>query len=93
MVRSEVLLKPLRPSVELFELASALFRDLWEWRVEFSMAESKLVSAEVSQIDRKIDQLGDRLVDANSDAVVCALEKRIGSMETDKAALEEKIAK
>ena len=88
----EALLKSLRPSADLFELASALFRDLWEQRVAYSKAESKSMTAEVSQIDRKIDQLVDRLVDADSDAVVRALEKRIGSMETDKAALEEKIA-
>lgn len=86
----EALLKSLRPSADLFELASILFRDLWEQRIAFSKAESKSMTAELSQIDRKIDRFVDRLDDADSDDVVCASQKRIGSMKTDKAALEEK---
>ena len=89
----EELLKALRPTEELFEFASSLFRDLWEQRVETSKSQGKSMKAEVSQIDRKIAQLMDRLVDADSDSVVRAYEKRIGDLETERMVLRERIEK
>lgn len=43
-------------------------------------------------IERKIEQLLDRVVEAGSDSVVRAYEKRIGDLEIQKALMREKIA-
>lgn len=87
----ETLLKSLQPSQGLFELASELFQELWDQRDQLSKQQSKSMTAGVSQIDRKIVQLMDRLVETDSDSVIRAYEKRIGSLETQRAELREKI--
>ncbi len=89
----EALLKALRPTEELFELASALFKDLWEQRAKTMKDQGKTMKAELSQIERKIAQLMDRLVEADSESVIRAYEKRIGDLETDRMVIREKIEK
>ncbi len=89
----EALLKALRPTEELFELASALFKDLWEQRAKAMKDQGKSMKAELSQIERKIAQLMDRLVEADSESVIRAYEKRIGDLETDRMVMREKIEK
>lgn len=89
----EALLKALRPSAELFEWASSLFRDLWEQRAKTMKEQGKSVKAELSQIERKIAQLMDRLMEADSESVIRAYEKRIGDLETDRMIIRERIEK
>ena len=50
------------------------------------------MKAKVSQIDRKIEQLMDRLVEADGESVIKAYEKRIGDLETERMVLREKIS-
>ncbi|MEM6413529.1 MAG: recombinase family protein [Pseudomonadota bacterium] len=87
------IIKSLRPSEDLFEFASSLFRDLWDQRGEAMKARRQSMTAEVSQVDRKIAQLMDRLVEADSESVVRAYEKRIGDLEMQRAVLRERIEK
>ena len=87
----EALLRSLRPSEDLFELASSIFNDLWKQRSDASMARRSSMKAEVSQIDRKIAQLMDRLVEADSTSVIRAYERKIGDLEDHKLLLEENI--
>ena len=51
------------------------------------------MKAELSQIERKIAQLMDRLVEADSESVIRAYEKRIGDLETDRMVIRERIEK
>ena len=88
----EALLKSLVPSRELFDLASAIFRDLWDQRLEASGAEKKHMAAEISQIDRKVEQLVERLLSAESETVIRVYESQIGKLESEKLVLSEKIA-
>ena len=54
----EAPLKSLVPSRELFDLASAIFRDLWDQRVELSGTQKKHMAAEISQISIKVRATG-----------------------------------
>jgi site-specific DNA recombinase len=87
----ETLLQSLTPSPDLFELASHMFRDLWEQRIAASSVQKKVMAAELSQIDRKIEQLLDRIVDAESATVIKAYESRVQEFEQQKLLLAEKI--
>lgn len=87
----EALLQSLRPTPELFERASALFRDLWDQRALAMKAQGQSMKAELSQIDRKIEQLMDRLVETDSESVIKAYEKRIGNLEMERMVLRERI--
>jgi len=89
----EALLKSLTPSAELFSLSEAIFRDLWDQRIEASSAQRKHMAAEISQIERKIEQLIERLLSADSDTVIRVYESQIGKLEAEKHVLNEKIAK
>ncbi len=87
----EELLRSLTPSPKLVELASHIFHDLWEQRAAVEKAAKQTMTAELSQIDRKITQILDRIVDAQSDAVIKAYEKRVQEFEAQKLLLSEKI--
>lgn len=89
----EALLKSLVPSRELFDLAATIFRDLWDQRLAASASDKKHVAAEISQIDRKVEQLVERLLTAESETVIRVYENQIGKLESDKHVLAEKIAK
>ncbi len=89
----EALLQSLVPSRELFDLVSGIFRDLWDQRLAASGAHKKHMTAEISQIDRKVEQLVERLLSADSDTVIRVYETQIGKLESEKHILAEKIAK
>ena len=89
----EALLQSLVPSRELFDLVSGIFRDLWDQRLAASGAHKKHMAAEISQIDRKVEQLVERLLTAESDTVIRVYETQIGKLESEKHVLNEKIAK
>ena len=88
----EAYLKSLKPTAELFEAALSMFKDLWNYRLEYQKTHSKALALEITKVERKIEQLLDRIVDAESNAVVGAYEKRIGELQLDKQIKQEKIA-
>jgi site-specific DNA recombinase len=88
----EELLKRLAPSEDLIAIAAKIFRSLWDQRLASAAEQKKSMAAELSQIDRKIEQLLDRIVDADSSAVIKAYEKRVSEYESRKALLSERIA-
>jgi site-specific DNA recombinase len=87
----ETLLRSLQPSQSLFELAVAVFRDLWEERSKLSLQLGQSMKAEVSAVDRKIEKLVDTLVESEGESTLKAIERKIGKLETHRAALSEKI--
>jgi site-specific DNA recombinase len=64
---------------------------LWEQRAAVEKAAKQTMTAELSQIDRKITQILDRIVDAESDTAIKAYEKRVQEFEAQKLLLSEKI--
>ncbi len=89
----EELLRDIRPTEELFTVALAMFRDLWDERMQKRGEHAQSIEGKLKQTDRKIENLLDRIVDADNQNVVAAYEKRIQSLEDDKAVLQEKIEK
>ena len=83
----------LRPSEGLFNLAFQMFRDLWDAKIEGARAQSALLRKEMAATTRKVNQLLERVVDAASDSVIAAYERKIRELETHKAMLADKIAK
>jgi DNA invertase Pin-like site-specific DNA recombinase len=88
----EQLLKEMAPSAELMEMMTRMIHDLWEQRVEATRLHKDHYRAEVSQIDRKIAQLLDRIMETDTPTVVKAYEQRIAEFETRKLVLQEKLA-
>lgn len=88
----EEVLKDLQPTPQLFAVATDMFRDLWD-DLRKSGRERKLTLEEQqAALDRKIAQITDRIVDAGSDALISAYEKRLSDLEKDRLLIAERIS-
>lgn len=88
----EALLKALQPSEALFKLASGLFRDFWDQRWTQAKESHAAQRADLANIERQIEQLLDRIVEATTPSVIVAYEKRIADLERDKLVIREKLS-
>ncbi len=88
----ETLLRSLQPSEGLFNLAFDMFRDQWDAKLVSARTQGASLESEIKLVEKKVDQLLDRIVDASSDSVVRAYEKRIKELEMKKAVMRDKIA-
>ncbi|MEO1537896.1 MAG: recombinase family protein [Pseudomonadota bacterium] len=89
----ESVLQSLQPTENLFALVKTMFRDAWDMRLARASQATKSMQASIKKIETQVDQLLDRIVDASSDSVVSAYEKRIAKLEREKLLAAEKIAK
>jgi site-specific DNA recombinase len=88
----EKLLGELHPTEGLFNLAFQMFRDLWDAKAASMQGQTAHMRQELATVTRKVDQLLERIVDASSDSVVRAYERKIKELESQKAMLADKIA-
>lgn len=86
------LLAQAQPSKKLFALVKEMFRDLWAHRLGQSAALTRSMKDEVKSIDQKITDLLDRIVEADSDTLITAYERRVKELERRKMLLAEKIS-
>ncbi len=84
-------LRRLVPSQALLKLAAKMFKDVWDGRVSKSGAAVNSLKAEAAKLQKQIDKLLDRLIEADSCSVVRAYKKRIEMMEQDNRLIEERI--
>ncbi len=68
-----------------------MFEDLWNHRLANAAAQSQMLKSELAKTERQVEQLLDRILDAETATVVRAYEVRIRKLEEQKAALAEKI--
>ena len=86
------LLRSMRPSVSLFNLAVGTFRYFWNERSLTRAEQVRSFKQDVSSIDKKIGQYLDRIVEIDSRSLVKNYEDRLHSLERDKALITERIA-
>lgn len=86
----ESLLHTLEPAAPLFKTASRMFETWWNYRQAQIAQRGKALEDEIRKLDTKIEQLMDRLVETDGDAMIKAYETRIKKLEIDKAVLVEK---
>lgn len=88
----ETLLSQLQPSREMFDMAHAMFRDLWDGRMTSAKSRAAALKLELQKVERGIEQFIDRVMVADSSSLVTAYEARIKSLEEEKVAIRENIA-
>ena len=88
----ETLLTAMQPAPNLVGVIRAMFRDAWDQRLAYGMDMQKTLRASLAKLDKQIEALLDRIVDASSASVVSAYEKRIGALESEKLVIEEKLS-
>lgn len=88
----ETLLSAMQPAPNLLGVIRAMFRDAWDQRLAHGIELQKTLRSSLAKIDRQIESLLDRIVDASSASVVGAYEKRIGTLESEKLLMEENLS-
>ncbi len=87
----EELLINLRPTQNLFYMATDMFRELWEDRLKRSGEEAASIQKEIKKIDRKVGQFLDRIVETDSLALLTTYENQVRKLEEKKILLKEKV--
>ena len=85
------LLKSMRPAAPLFDLIKAMFFDAWNQREQHAEAMQKTLKRDSVKLDKQIDSLLDRLVEADSPTAIRAYERKIEQLEKEKLLLTEKL--
>ncbi|ABS65506.1 Resolvase domain [Xanthobacter versatilis] len=89
----EALLQKMTPSAETFALASVMFRQAWDAYLEQATQVIAALKADIVRLDRQIEQLLDRLVEASNASTVAAYERRIAKLEKDRLIAAERLNK
>lgn len=87
----ERLVRELQPTRTMFELVRAMFKDGWNQRLAYTASLAKSFAQEHQKLDKQIEGLLDRIVDATNPSVVAAYEKRISKLEKEKLMMTEKM--
>lgn len=88
----EALLETMTPAPSQFSMIRALFKHGWDQRAAQAAALARSYEQEAKKLEKQIEGLLDRIVDASSQAVITAYEKRITELERAKLVLAEKRA-
>ena len=87
------LVKALTPAPPLFRLANEIFSDFWQKRANAGRERATHLRLEIGQIERKLAQVVDRLIEADNGAIIKAYEQKVSDLERQKLILKEKVAK
>ena len=87
----ETLLLALKPSEQLFSVAESMFEEIWDHRLAFGEARAEELREQLQDIDKQVELLLDRIVDAKTATVMGAFEARIQKLENEKLVLTESI--
>jgi len=88
----ESLLKQLTPTPGLIAAATDMFKVMWNHREATQQVRRKTLEQESRDIECKIEQFLDQIVDSDSPLVVKALEKRINKLQSNQHVIEEKLS-
>tara|TARA_R110000787_G_scaffold28730_1_gene78162 strand:+ start:4117 stop:5769 length:1653 start_codon:yes stop_codon:yes gene_type:complete len=84
------ILKGLQPTKQLFTLARVMFEDAWNARLQSVTASQGEIKRQLKTVEKQIESLLDRIVDATSPSVISAYETRLTKLEREKFVLAEK---
>ncbi len=85
------LLEDMQPSQSLLTLATAMFANAWDQRSARAGAVFATLKRDIAKVEKQIDGLLDRIVEASTPSVISAYEKRIAKMEREKLVMQEKL--
>lgn len=88
----EHLLSELRPTPNLFHLAGAMFKDLWEDRSRRAADEAGTMKMQIPALQQKMEKFLQRLVETDNATAIEKYEQEIAKLEEQKVLLQERIA-
>ena len=85
------LVRTLQPTQGLITVATAMFKDAWTQRLAQAKDTLILLQHDAAKLDKQIETLLDRIVDAENPSIIAAYEKRLTKLERAKLILAEKL--
>jgi site-specific DNA recombinase len=85
----ETLLGQLKPTRELFDIATAMFKNAWNQQSQHTAEMLKVAKQNIQTIEKQIGLLVDRIIEASLPAVIGKYETRIAELEKEKLLLQE----
>lgn len=85
------IVKTLEPSPKLFLLAKTMFKDAWDARLGQANDVKMSVKGQIVDVEKQIEVLLGRIMQATNDAVIGAYEEKIGELDKTKARLTENL--
>ena len=73
------LLADASPTQSLFDLAAAMFRDLWDQRLQRGAEQKQAMQRELSKVETQVENIVDRIVNTDNARVIETYEKRLGT--------------
>ncbi len=86
------ILKSMQPTKQLFALARVMFEDAWNARLQSVTASQGQIKRQLKAVEKQIESLLDRIVEATSPTVISAYETRLTKLEREKFVLAEREA-
>ncbi len=87
----ETLLGTVKPHEAAFQTVRKLFETLWTLRIEHAEKQSHDHRARLAKLDKQVDQLLDRVMDASVPSVIARYEDRIRALENEKLLVADKV--
>ncbi|EEB85376.1 recombinase family protein [Roseobacter sp. GAI101] len=85
--------RTLEPSPKLFALTKAMFRQAWDARLAQAKDAKRSTQRQIVNIEKQIETLLGRIMNATSDPVIVAYESKLDQLEKDKARMRENLSK
>ncbi|HNP84052.1 MAG TPA: recombinase family protein [Nitrospira sp.] len=89
----EILLGQLRPTPNLFHMASDMFKELWEDRRRLSGNETQAMKTQLLVLDERTEKLLNRLIETDNRTAIQKYENEVTRLEEEKLLIREKIQK
>ncbi|ODT65405.1 MAG: hypothetical protein ABS75_31955 [Pelagibacterium sp. SCN 63-23] len=80
------------PREGLVRAASAIFKDIWNDSLAKVEDQKKHLRDQLGKIEKQVDQLLDRIVDASVPSVIAAYEGKVRRLESEKALITEQLS-
>ncbi len=89
----EELLQTMQPTENVFQIARIMFKEAWDQRMAQSNHALQELKRQVSEIEKQVGRLIERVVDTDNPTIASAYEKKIEVLEREKLVATEKIQK
>ena len=88
----EELIKQMRPTAGLMATVSAMFRDIWDYRIQGYEEKRGKQKRALTSINVTISKLTDRLIETTSSSAIQAYEVKLEKLEAEKILISENLA-
>ncbi len=87
----EDIVRGLQPTATLFTLARRMFKNAWDQRARQAAMALETLKEDMKAVEKQIEELLERIMDASSPVVIKAYEGKIEKLEKERALMAEKL--